>query len=581
MLEVGSGKADITAFVKGVGMMGYGMFDQKVEDVETPLSCRAFVFNDTETGKKIVFANAEMCFITISVKQGVIKRLNELIPDTGFDFDNVMLTAQHTHNAAGGYSHYAFFNFSIPGFVPEVYDQIVNGIADSIIEANNNLKPATLKFGKGYFAPEDKVAFNRSMKAYNANPDVEKLKDEDWHLALDREMSLLRVDGETGEAIGSINWFGVHTTSIGKQNKRIHYDNKGCASADFEKDQKDANPDFNAIFAQAPCGDVMPNFIWEPKRDKMRGIDEDDFKSAAYNGSLQFNKAKEIFENAAAAEGMANTALDYGLMNVDFSNVSAGDEFIPDGVQVSNGDAATGPACLGVAFFKGTVDGKGIGEPAASFATLLARTNKSKEQFKSLFSSRENCNRVKHKYKTHGKKDILIETGERKVLGNGNINALGPLGAIDPTLAVMKQHYRNGGLSDKPWTPQVLPLQFFIIGSLAIVGIPAEVSVVAGRRLKKTIEEVLKERGVHEVILSPYANCYSGYITTYEEYQHQLYEAGHTVFGQWTHAAYSTKLKYMAREMLKPESERNFDEATQPDIFSEEDLAKRSFSSVG
>jgi hypothetical protein len=36
----------------------------------------------------------------------------------------------------------------------------------------------------------------------------------------------------------------------------------------------------------------------------------------------------------------------------------------------------------------------------------------------------------------------------------------------------------------------------------------------------------------------------------------------------------------MAREMLKPESERDFDEATQPDIFSEEDLAKRSFSSV-
>jgi neutral ceramidase len=147
-------------------------------------------------------------------------------------------------------------------------------------------------------------------------------------------------------------------------------------------------------------------------------------------------------------------------------------------------------------------------------------------------------------------------------------------------MAVMKQHYRNGGLSNKPWTPQVLPLQFFIVGTLAIVGIPAEVSVVAGRRFKKTIEDVLKERGVKEVILSPYANCYSGYITTYEEYQHQMYEAGHTVFGQWTQAAYSTKLKYMAMEMLKPETERDFDTATQPDIFSAEELGKRSFSSA-
>jgi hypothetical protein len=59
-----------------------------------------------------------------------------------------------------------------------------------------------------------------------------------------------------------------------------------------------------------------------------------------------------------------------------------------------------------------------------------------------------------------------------------------------------------------------------------------------------------------------------------------MYEAGHTVFGQWTQAAYSTKLKYMAMEMLKPETERDFDTATQPDIFSAEELGKRSFSSA-
>jgi hypothetical protein len=34
----------------------------------------------------------------------------------------------------------------------------------------------------------------------------------------------------------------------------------------------------------------------------------------------------------------------------------------------------------------------------------------------------------------------------------------------------------------------------------------------------------------------------------------------------------------MAMEMLKPETERDFDRGTQPDIFSTEDLAKRSFS---
>lgn len=118
-----------------------------------------------------------------------------------------------------------------------------------------------------------------------------------------------------------------------------------------------------------------------------------------------------------------------------------------------------------------------------------------------------------------------------------------------------------------------------MIGHIAIVGMPAEISVVSGRRFKKTVEDILKEKGITEVIISPYANCYSGYITTYEEYQLQRYEAGHTVFGEWTQAAYSTKLKYMAGEMLKPEGDRDFDKETQPEIFAEEDLAKRLYES--
>ena len=80
------------------------------------------------------------------------------------------------------------------------------------------------------------------------------------------------------------------------------------------------------------------------------------------------------------------------------------------------------------------------------------------------------------------------------------------------------------------------------------------------------------------MILSPYANAYSGYITTFEEYQVQCYEGGHTVFGEWTLAAFQTKFKELANEMLKKEPERNLDTTTKPVEFSEEELKKRSFS---
>ncbi|MBL4754445.1 MAG: neutral/alkaline non-lysosomal ceramidase N-terminal domain-containing protein, partial [Flavobacteriales bacterium] len=556
MLEVGAGKTDITAFIKGVGMMGYGMTDQTVEDVETPLSCRAFVFHDNETGKKLAFVNAEMCFVTIAIKQAVVAKLKADHGALGFSDENVMLTAQHTHSAPGGYSHYAFFNFSIPGFAKDVFDTIVNGMVDATVQAVNSLKPSKLKFGKGSFAPELNVAFNRSMPAYNANPEVEKLDDSDWHLAVDREMRLLRIDDDSDNPIGLLNWFGVHTTTVGNDNRRICFDNKGYASQAFEKDLTGKNPDFQAIFAQGPCADVMPNFIWEGKRKKMRGPDPNDFESAKFNGNLQYDKAKEIYNTLEEADHLKDTNLDCGLMYVDFSNVEIDKEFIPEGHSAHAEGASTSAACMGVAFFKGTVDGPGISDGLGIVASKICRINKQMELFRSTFGSAEEAQAVLHKYKTQGVKDIMAETANGTVLGIKNLKKLKLLTGIDKVLETMRAHYMSGGLENHPWTPQVLPLQFFTIGPIAIVGIPAEVSVVSGRRFKKTVESILKEKGITEVILSPYANCYGGYITTYEEYQTQRYEGGHTVFGEWTQAAYSTKLKYMAQEMLKPEGDR-------------------------
>jgi len=52
MFEIGAGKADITAFNIGVGMLGYGRYFNIVKGVETNLYARAFVFRDTLTGQK-------------------------------------------------------------------------------------------------------------------------------------------------------------------------------------------------------------------------------------------------------------------------------------------------------------------------------------------------------------------------------------------------------------------------------------------------------------------------------------------------------------------------------------------------
>ena len=572
MFEIGAGKSDITAFKKGVGMMGYGMHFNTVEKIETHLSARAFVIKDPASLKKIAFVNAEMCFITIAVKSGVVKELQEKYPQFGYTTENIMLTAQHTHSAPGGYSHYGFFNLSIPGFVPKVYHTIVNGIVEAIVQAELCVQPATIYLNTGVFEPDQEVAFNRSIKAYNANPEISKIDESNTHLAVDREMTLLRMDGLNGEKIGMVNWFGVHTTSISNDNTKICYDNKGYASSYFEEDISlaDQQKNFIGLFAQGAAGDISPNFIWDKKKKWMRGKFEDDFESARFNGNLQYTKAKEIYETATKNPPL-KSEIDHALMYADFSNIKPDAEFT-DGREVQ-----TGAACLGVSFFEGTAEARGMNDTLGAISRFLSRVVKNYELVKAIFLSTEKRTKIRNKYKIHGKKDILFETTERKVLGTSDIKNMIIPSWADKGIETFKKQYSNGSLN-KPWTPEVLPLQIFLIGELAIASFPGEITTVAGYRLKETIFSILKKRRITKVILSSYANAYCGYVTTFEEYQCQLYEGGHTVFGEWTLAAFQTKFKELALELLKKPEERTIDKSIKPIEFSQEELSKRSYS---
>jgi neutral ceramidase len=61
---------------------------------------------------------------------------------------------------------------------------------------------------------------------------------------------------------------------------------------------------------------------------------------------------------------------------------------------------------------------------------------------------------------------------------------------------------------------------------------------MAGRRLREHVHALLAPAGVEHVVLAGYANAYSNYVTTREEYQIQHYEGASTLFGEWTLSAY-------------------------------------------
>jgi len=552
---VGKSKVNITFFRENCGMMGYGRHFHYMTGVETQHYARAFVL--AAGGKKVAIVCAEFCFCTDNLKSAVVASLQTMQPNEGWEEANIMILGQHTHSTAGGYSQYPIYNFTTPGFQQDVFEHYHKGLLDSILEANKDLQAAKIYLHEGEFDKDAEVCYNRALDAYNLNPEaVEKVTHKNRHLATDRNMRLLRIDhADTGAPLGLLNWFGVHTTSVSNRLRKVCFDNKGYAAEELEQrlNTEHQQNDIFTIFAQEAAGDISPNFRWQPLRGTYKGKFDDDYESAGYNGHLQADKAAEIFAAAPTKGKPVAGDIDYALFFADMTDVHIDPKYT-DGLQ----NQFTSQAAMGLSFLEGTTDGRGMSKilgtmlkaiflPIHRLEILAARMRKDKEKAARI---------IRHQLAQRPKK-MAINLSDGTLVGTNRPDKLVIPSLVDPILKYMKlMKTVDGSPVPAPWGPERMPIQIITIGQIAFVGIPAEITTIAGKRLRQTILEVLQQRGISDVILCPYANSYSGYITTREEYHAQQYEGGHTIFGKWTLAAYQMQYERLAQEMLKPEAER-------------------------
>lgn len=542
MFEIGAASRDITAFVPGVGMMGWANWENVVEGVAQPLLARAFVLVDPESGRRLAFVCAEICFVTQAVKEGVLARL------PGWTEAELLLCATHTHSGPGGYSHHVLYNLTIPGFVPEVYAAIVDGIAEAVREAAGRAVPGRVRPAAAPFDPDVPVAFNRSLAAHNQNRDlVRRFGDHEAHLAVDREMFLLRLEDEAGNPIGAIDWFSVHPINVHNDNRLITPDNKGFAAAAMERA---FGHRFVAAFAQGAAADVSPNYQYFPPRPQLRGRHPDDFESARFNGEAQADLATTLFSAAGQNPALAGE-IDLAFGYFDLVDAEVPPRFADGYVGVRTGAAAIGARMLG-----GTAEGPGVTSVEVDVARLAAAAARARAHVEAFATGADAYRKVAARYRAQGNKDVFVEPTDRKILGIAAIDRLPLPEGRDPVIGYLKHLHATGALGDRPWSPHVLPLQLAVVGPVAFAALPAEFTTQAGRRLRASIAEVLAERGVTRVQLTGYANAYAGYVTTPEEYDRQDYEGASTHFGRWTLGAYQAFFDQLARELLMAPSER-------------------------
>ncbi len=568
MYNAGWNKQDIAITPRGYAMQGYGNARQTDRGQQTPLFARALYLADgDQTG--LMFCCLDLGYVTHAMRQGVCTVLAASM-GAAFDQDRLVLTCTHTHSGPGGCSHDVMYNIVTPGFVPDYLDHVVRAASCAILAAWRTAAPAALGLTRGDFSADIEVAWNRSRLAYNRNPDVVARAEHETHLALDRAMQMLtlRRDGRV-EALLSL--FGVHATCIGNTNHKYDGDNKGYAAAQAEAALQSAGASGAvAIFAQSTAGDVSPHFHGPGQTARRAAIKGDDeFAYAAENGRRQSDLALAMV--AGAAETAVCGSIDAVFSYVDFAAIRADPAF-------ANGttDAATSEPCHGVAFFAGTpVDGPGLPRPLVWLLSKIAGWIKAHRLRNLAGYSAADQAYYKSIYAAQGPKAILQESGRKVMLGQ-TLDRISTPDFIDPAVRETKRQARIGAMKNSAMVPTVLPLQILLIGTLAIVCAPGEFTTTAGARLRDTIADRLLPRGVTQVLLCTYCNDYMGYVTTYEEYQQQAYEGGHTIFGQWTLAAFQTKFAALADSLVLAVADRHHDRTTQPAPVPRDELALRT-----
>jgi neutral ceramidase len=574
MYHAGWGKQDLGIEPQGYAMHGFGQWQHRAHGQQSPLFARAFFLQelpaqDVKEKKSLIFCCVDLGYVTHAMRTGVCNTLQKHWRD---DFNEAafVFTCTHTHSGPGGCSHDALYNVATPGFVPEHLQKIISACVSAILQARKTAAPTDLDLTQGLFDPAIPVAWNRSLRAYNRNPDITPRTATETHLALNRSMQLLSFRRK-GEVKSLLSLFGVHATCVGNSLRKHDGDNKGYAATQTEEILKaGGSADAVAIFAQATAGDVSPHYHGPDdaeRRSRLSGNAE--YAYAKRNGRHQSDRALLLAKENISEK--ISGPIDAIFSYVDFTTLKA-DASYANGEQ----NAYTSEPCHGVAFFAGTpVDGPGMPAPLAVIAEKISIAVKNYRLKRLKTYSPEEQAYYRRLYAAQGAKSILLEAGRKKILGQPLHKLMLP-GFADPLIKELKRQTRIGAINKSAMVPTVLPLQIITIGQLALVCCPGEFTTIAGQRVIKTVEESLQARGIKHVLICTYCNDYMGYVTTNEEYQEQAYEGGHTIFGQWTLAAFQTQFAQLAQEILKPAEERRHDQTTRPAPAPADELAMRS-----
>ena len=544
-VRVGVAKADITGPITGIST-GYNSLGDLMEGLLTRLYARAFVVDDGKT--PMVMVSAELVHMTESIKPGVLAALRA-DGYTCFSEENVMLTATHCHSSTSNTSWYALYDLinGIPGYDDESYAVIVRGITQAIENAYDSRVPGSvsLVYGETEISASNRSADaflsnrNAADRGYAVNPDGSFSYETGLAAAqnaYNHEMAGIILTDAQGRDLGFLNFFGSHGTSNSIDNVYVASDHKGYASLAVEQAMGSG---FVAAFAQADSGDTSPNAVdtadYHAAFLRPNEVDPslDVIENQIACGQQEADAAMQLIRGArriplTGTFSLNYTAVDFSDITVDLSYV--GDYHMPYD-DLSAGSVRTSEPCIGAGIIAGDEEGAPVD------------------------NAEEGA--VRHRFVWNAQ----TKQYDRIACDFTMIDLYGLQYLFKPLWPLAMKILRSDAYDDAQMEKVVClavgelmqkaqPLQILRMGSLAIVGVPFELTFEQTNRTRAVLEQTLAKAGVTKVIFATHANAYSQYLTTREEYAAQHYEGATCLFGPWSGAALTQELDKLAQGIV-------------------------------
>jgi neutral ceramidase len=514
--RAGFARVDLTP-PSGVGLAGSGPEGRRSTGYRTRLYASAMVLEDAG-GERMAFVVVDLAHVSTNIHRLAADRL---VHTVGIGADRLIVSATHTHSGPSHFYGERQYNESVSrlaGYDPRITDLIVSRIADAVSEAAAHLRSAVVGYER---IRVDGVSWNRSLDPHCENGEsAVHCESGDTVPTVDRSLFMLRVDEVVGGRhvpMGSFSVFPLHPTALPSLNTLLDGDTHvRIMNALADRTRARYGRPAVHLFANGAEGDVAPDIKREQCDIPVPGVFDPVPMPRGPGELVDF-----LETDPARVRHCVTHGVDEAHRIADLVTDRAFDLYV--GLE----DSLSVPGAIRRSFTTEWLPGHDslCAAPEAGSSTAAGADSV--------------ITRIRGwRWIVPGLLPPLgLEEGGKAVQGGTGCQRPKRtlLGAVQTLLVV--------GENGLPKNAQITAVR---LDSLLLGAVPAEVTTVAGFRMRRSMAEGFGGP-VGDTVLIGLANGFLQYVTTEEEYQLQHYEGGSTLYGPGTAAFLGRRLSELTR----------------------------------